>query len=225
MKRTKGELLSNTNNVKNSKFVANNTLRIEYNDGTIAIRLHNTDIITYCGNEIILNSGGWRTQTTKDRINSFCPPAHISQVKGLWYLRNGSLFYDGCKIDDEGNLISKVIKVDDKKITRLKKQIADYCKLITKDNLPYPDGGDCWYCSFHDKIGAAMGDLSENYSHLTEHLKEKYLHGSILVNAMREAGYKDNQIGFHYQLKLADTFRRVVRRYLQKRLISNIAVK
>ena len=224
MKRTKGELLSNTNNVKNSQFVANNTLRIEYTDGRIAIRLHNTDIITFVEDGCILNSGGWRTMTTKERINSFCSPAHISQSKGLWYLGDGNLFYDNCKIDFEGHLIGKAVKVDDKKIARLKKQIADYCKLITKDNLPVPDNGDCWFCLLTDKDGVTFGDKTDS-EHLLNHMAEKYLHGSILVNAMRESGYDDRQIGVHYQLKLSDTFRRSVRKYLQKRLISNIAVK
>ncbi|MDD4354226.1 MAG: hypothetical protein PHN56_07280 [Candidatus Nanoarchaeia archaeon] len=71
-----------------------------------------------------------------------------------------------------------------------------------------------------------MGELgTDNNDHLITHLKEKYLHGSILVNAMREAGYRDEQIRFHYAGKYFDAFKRSLRKYLQKRLISNIAVK
>jgi len=228
MKKTKGELMSNSENVKNSKFVANNTLKIEYNNGTTAIRLHNTDIVTFrTDDKIVLNSGGWRTSTTKDRINTFSP-AKISQDKGLWYLSGNKLFYDNCIINNKGELISKQLKNNtiENKVNKLKKQITDYCNLVTKDNLPFPNPGDCWFCSMHDKDGTPMGELgSKNYDHLLNHLKEKYLHGSILVNAMREAGYRDEQIGLHYQLKLVETFKRSLRKYLQKRLISGIAVK
>jgi hypothetical protein len=93
MKKTKGDLLSNTYDVKNSKFVANNTLRIEYNNGTKAIRLHNTDVITETSKGFILNSDGWRTATTKERINTYSP-ARVWQNNGQWFIGN-SLFYDG----------------------------------------------------------------------------------------------------------------------------------
>jgi uncharacterized protein YxjI len=221
MKKTKGDLLSNTYDVKNSKFVANNTLRIEYANGNKAIRLHNTDVVTIKDDVYTLNSGGWRTSTTKDRINTFSP-ARVWQTNGQWFT-GGSLFYDGITVNKDGKVISKVMRANDKKVNAMKKQIAKYVALITKDNLPVPSNGDCWLCLLRDQDGHTMGE--NDNSHLLSHLKEKYLHGSILVNAMREAGYKDQQIGFHYQMKLSDTFKRSLRKYLQKRLIKDIAVK
>lgn len=233
--RTKKDLLSQINEeVIFSKFIAPNTLKIEYKNGNKAIRLHDTDIITFAGKDIILNSGGWRTRTTKERINDNSP-ACIVQFNGVWYLSSNKRvypqnskectpFYDGCVIDAAGNLKSKPIKVNENKINDMKKRITKYVNLINKDNLPYPNSGDCWDCSFRTKEGETMGEISGS-DHLLSHLKEGYLHGSILVNAMREAGYQDQQIGVHYQLKIVDTFKRALRRYLQKRLISNIAVK
>ena len=222
MKRTKSELLSNTKDVKNSKFIDNNTLSIEYQDGTKAIRLHNTDIVIIKDNSYILNSGNYRTPTTKDRINKYSP-ARISQNNGQWFIK-GYLFYDGIEINQSGEVISKKLESDNNKVNEMKKKISDYCNLITKDNLPLPSSGDCWDCAFTSKDGKTIGELS-NSSHLLSHLEEKYLHGSILVNAMRETGYNDQQIGFHYSAKLFTTFRRAVRKYLQKRLIANIAIR
>jgi hypothetical protein len=220
MKKRKGELLSNTNNVKNSKFIANNTLRINYNDGSSSIRLHNTDVVTFQVNgNIVLNSGNWRTPTTKERINRFSP-TRISQNKGLWYLRDGNLFYDNCIINSAGNLISKPVNNTkfENQAKKLKKQINDYCNLITKDNIPVPSSGDCWLCMFMDPAG-------KDNSHLLSHIKEKYLHGSIIVNAMKETGYSDIGISLHFHSKNINTLKRSVRKYLQKRLISGIAVK
>lgn len=73
-----------------SRKVDNNTYaRIE--DDTIYIRLHNTDIITIARDgSVTLNSSGWRTSTTKARLNSYLTklnlPACISQERGQWYL-------------------------------------------------------------------------------------------------------------------------------------------
>ena len=220
--RTKKDLLSKTENVKLAKVINNNTLSMEYENGKKVIRFHDTDIITFEGNNFILNSGGFRTKTTKERINEYTP-ARIQQNKGLWFIQ-GKLFYDNCKINSKGELISREIKVNENKINKLKKQIAKYVNLISKDNLPYPDAGDCWDCSLRTKDGQTMGEISKS-DHLLSHLKENYLHGSILVNAMRESGYTDTGINFHYQMKYTNYFKRALRKYLQKRLISNIAVK
>lgn len=64
------------------------------------------------------------------------------------------------------------------------------------------------------------------------HLKEGYVNGSLIVNAMHESGYSDDQIGiFYHAVKIAnnrgmlDSIRRAVAKYLQRRLIPGIAVK
>lgn len=42
--------------------------------GAVAVRLHSTDVLTYCASGwLILNSGGYRTVTTKERLNAFLP--------------------------------------------------------------------------------------------------------------------------------------------------------
>jgi len=110
--------------------------------------------------------------------------------------------------------LNKPKKLNETKFAKLKKQIDNYCKLITKDNLPVPENGDCWYCLMFDKEG-------KQKDHLLQHIKEKYLHGSILVNAMREMGYSDTRIDLYYYLKDANVFKRSVKKYLTKRLILN----
>jgi hypothetical protein len=217
--KTKKEILGNTNCIK-SKFVDCNTLKIDFENGSSSIRFHNTDIITFNpDNTIVLNSGGYRTPTTKDRINKFSP-VRLYQNKGFWYFNGGSLFYDNCIINNEGKLLSKPLNNEktENKVKKLKKQISDYCNLITKDNLPLPEPGDCWLCLFMDKEG-------KETDHLLTHIREKYLHGSIIVNAMRENNYRDEQISLFFHMKLIDQIKRSVRKYLQKHLISNIAIK
>jgi len=218
MKQTKKEILAGCiKEVKLAKIIDNNTLKIEYADNTIAIRLHDTDILTFVKNKIIVNSGGWDTPTTRDRINKYSP-LRIYRDKGLPYI-NGFSFYDGIIFNKEGKLLSKKKPHNTKKINKLKAQIKGYCNLITKDNLPLPSNGDCWFCLMITDKGETLGDTISNTDHLFQHIKEGYLHGSILVNSMKFAGFDNRRIGFHYQLKVIDTFKRNLRKYLIKKLI------
>lgn len=52
----------------------------------VVVKQHTTDIIRYHPDgTMTLNSGGWRTYSTKERLNSLTP-ARIGQEKGIWYL-------------------------------------------------------------------------------------------------------------------------------------------
>ena len=80
----------------------NNTLLKYDNDGNRQfVRLHDTNIITYRDGKIILDSGGYQTQTTKARLNEYLP-AHLSiyQKNYNWYIHNKYTnedieYYDG----------------------------------------------------------------------------------------------------------------------------------
>jgi len=52
-----------------------------------------------------------------------------------------------------------------------------------------PNNGDCWHCLFRDKQGKTMGELSSS-DHLLQHLKEGYIHGSLIINALKSVGYR-----------------------------------
>lgn len=72
----------------------------------VAIRLHSTDVVTISPDGVVtLDSGGWRTVTTKDRMNSFGPRARVFSKRGVWMLSlhnvapTGSEFADGLLAD------------------------------------------------------------------------------------------------------------------------------
>ena len=91
-----------------SKLVRRNTRLTEYVDGRRTLRLHATDIITWKPDGvIILNSGGYRTHTTKKRLNEFLGwytpegKIHIYQKNFKWYVVNGETtidFVDGMEL-------------------------------------------------------------------------------------------------------------------------------
>lgn len=80
--------------------IANNT-RFKTTDAGFIITLHNTDVVQFINGIYILNSGGWHTTTTKNRINSILPSGRIVQKNYKWYYENdGKLipFYDRMQI-------------------------------------------------------------------------------------------------------------------------------
>lgn len=74
--------------------IGNNTYAyIEY-DGSVSIALHGTVVVRLFENGLVrLNSGGWRTHTTKKRINKYSP-VRVYQKNYEWFLRDGTPFED-----------------------------------------------------------------------------------------------------------------------------------
>jgi hypothetical protein len=212
------------------KRLANNTVRYIATDGSTRTRLHGTDIVVQKGDVYTLSSGGWRTVTTKDRLSNFSP-AHVYASKGAWYVytpghTNGQPpvpFFDGMRVDGDGNTLDKPNLRQAKRDDTLRRKVNLFCKKVdTVETLPTPNGGDCWLCMMSkatngktDRGGYTIGtDRADDTDHLLSHVKEGYLHGSLLVNAMRARGYTDTCIGMDFQMNLRDTFKRALRTYL-----------
>ena len=88
----------NTN--KDTRKVGNNTYAEILVDGSVGITLHGTTVVRiYPDNSATLNSGGWHTSTTKDRMNKYSP-VRVYQRKGEWYLDDGTPYEDGVTVAD-----------------------------------------------------------------------------------------------------------------------------
>ena len=78
--------------------VGNNTYAEILSDGTVAVMLHSTYVVKiHPDDTYTLNSGGWQTHTTKDRINQYSP-VRVYQRAYTWYVElNGKEypFIDG----------------------------------------------------------------------------------------------------------------------------------
>jgi hypothetical protein len=74
--------------------IGNNTYAYIEHDGSVSIQLHGTKVVVIYPNGLYkLNSGGWQTSTTKDRINKYSP-VKVYQKKHVWYLQDGTEFED-----------------------------------------------------------------------------------------------------------------------------------
>lgn len=71
--------------------VANNTYLERRPSGDIAVKLHATDVVTYHDDGTFsLQTGGWYSVTTKERMNRFMPLFDVASRRGQWkiYIRN-----------------------------------------------------------------------------------------------------------------------------------------
>lgn len=81
--------------------IGNNTYAyIEY-DGSVSIELHSTKVVVLYPNGLVkLQTGGWQTATTKDRINQYSP-YRVQQKNHEWYVHKGEKvfpFFNGMVI-------------------------------------------------------------------------------------------------------------------------------
>lgn len=56
----------------------------------ITVKLYATPVVTLCPEQIVLNTGGWETATTKTRMNQTAHQYnlgyHVYQKQGQWYV-------------------------------------------------------------------------------------------------------------------------------------------
>lgn len=171
--------------------IDNNT--IEYYQGNIRkIRLHRTDIIEFHENFIVLNSGGWKTNTTKDRINEYCKFGNrIWQEKGIWTVSNSfsqksAIFFDGIKISYNGDFLNAENAPSKSDIIALSKKIKEYSKnfidQVRQGNIKLPNSGDCWYCLMKTQNDNTLGEESSS-EHIINHIDENYFVPSLIFRA------------------------------------------
>jgi len=59
---------------------------------TTYVRYHNTDVVSFSPKQIKLNTGGWKTSTTKTRMNQASNQYNLGftvyQKKGSWYVKH-----------------------------------------------------------------------------------------------------------------------------------------
>lgn len=230
------EFLSKGKN-KEDRPYQNNT-RIQKTGLGISIVLHWNRIATFFpGGEFWLDSCGWRTATTKNRIAEFLPLGwHLIQDKGIWWIVQGDnrwdspnrmVFWDGVKLPTEFEPDKNKRELN--RVKSLMRKIDKFCKKVKKEvdefKVDDPGPGDCWGCmrttdGKHNPMGT---------DHLMSHIEQGYVVPLLIFNAMDDAGYN---MGFWWAsyredrqhkerkgwLDYGTTFSRAVKRYLKRNL-------
>jgi hypothetical protein len=175
---------------KQERPLAHNT-RVRREGDDIVVRLHGTDIVFLKPDgAVTLNSGGWQTPTTKERLNLFLTSYRLVQENHKWYLYQlgqwdkaaRQPFVDFVMVCPNGELVypegaEPMAEAEAKKLNRaIQKYTKDYAEALVNQQVPAPDSGDCWYC---------LGDWGGT-SHLLTHMEEAYYVPSLLNRANEE---------------------------------------
>lgn len=172
--------------------IDNNTIARFVGDNII-VRFHNTDIGEFLpDNTLILNSGGYKTYTTKDRINDLLPNGiRLYQESGLWWLSHNWSdkipFCDGIMILPDGTITGYVDNsTNDTKLRKdIKKYAKGFVKALISGEVARPYAGDCFYCYMREVSSSnPLGEVTDNTDHLLSHFEEKYFVGSLLYRAI-----------------------------------------
>lgn len=202
--------------------IVGNTYEFENEIGDRIIQFYDTEIVTFKKNgDIVLNSGGYRTPTTKERMNSVLKDYYIEQSNNIWYIHRRITketvpFYDGIVLK-VGKPLPNNTKIEDKTKVIVAKINKFVNKLDKMKEIPIPSNGDCWYCAMWTEDGKTLGEVTKDNNHLLSHMKEGYVHGSLIYNALKESGYQFPE--YHWQMHCRDNIKNALRRYLKTRLL------
>jgi hypothetical protein len=231
--RTKKDLIRSAPGacvIKTARKIGNNTLRYQLTDGSWCIQLHDTVIVRqYPDGDVELNSGGWQTVTTKSRMNEYMdiPGMSVWQTKGQWFVGNWNgtsvPYHDGILVKPDGTIVGQddaeaQAQQESELLKKIQKFMRAMSKHIDKHGIPLPNNGDCWFCLMKEtSTGKPLGDCGGgDTEHLLSHVEERYIHGSLIVNALEWAGYQNP--GLIIQMKLKTSIMSAVRRYLKRKL-------
>jgi hypothetical protein len=179
---------------KTERKLAGSTVARIVDDNTIAVKLYDTDIVLIHRNgNYTLNTGGWRTVTTKERINEYTP-ARLYQEKGNWYIGDTE-FTEGMVVDSTGKIVKGGNVRAAKKRTKLMADVKRYingfaAQAVKNGGLEKPGSGDCLIC----QIGCQHPQQDNPESHVLDHIRENYYVPSLLVLAIRHRNPNESAV-------------------------------
>lgn len=187
------------------------TAKVKRNGESIKIVLFETPIATFRKRGgVVLNSGGWRTRFTREKINQLLPKGTgLYSDGGLWVVHgfDGDQnvgFLDGMVISEQGIIEGGMAPAELSDRKALLKKSSRFCRrfidrLLT-GKVGRPGPGDCLYCqveagSQQTKMGVLERDgtvrphtFDEASDHIVHHIDEGYFVPSLLHNAIMDMG-------------------------------------
>lgn len=170
------------------------TEAIRMDDNVIGIRHHDTMIMKYHPNgDIVLDCDGWRTATTKQRLNDYLPrPWTVYQEKHVWYLSRFDnwdkvwTFTDGMVICANGDVTGDLdnAKQIAERVEAVRKYSKAFVKALMAGKVNKPGAGDCLYCLWRTEDRATFGESKGDKDHLESHVELRYFVPSLLQRAI-----------------------------------------
>lgn len=181
---------------RESRKLGNNTYLQRRPDGSIAVKLHATDVLTFHSDgRTVYNSGGWRTVTTKERMNAHGGALRLFTERGVWFACYPGLwdkrfvYADGLTVHSDGTITGQGTALDERGDKRaIKKFVSAFMAAFERGEVPAPGPGDCFYCGMREvQTGRPLGEVS-GADHIRSHFEESYFVPSLLSRAMEVFG-------------------------------------
>lgn len=220
IRETKDSVLAGLTGVVGSKKLEHNTYEVTFANGDRAVRFHKTNIVTFHPDgSVTLNSGGFHTQTTSERIRRHAKSFALYSDRGVWYVGfvrrikgerkvNPTAFYDGITFSKRGKVLTGKRDIDNKAVEDLRKSITRYCKHIRDMKVP----------------PVVMSGKSLTDADLLRLVKSGHISEAVIYNAFIHCGYSEQQVYMWTGImKDSEQTAHVVRRYLSERLVAKVA--
>jgi hypothetical protein len=212
----------------------------------IGVRFHDTFVVVNSAFTITLNTGGFGTATTRERINAYTP-ASVSIItdKGSWMVRTtkGTVpFVEGMTLhwDDEWSFESAITDDVAAQMTAHNKATRIIVEAWLRD-MPDALADDAEHCDkFQVKCASCcyvdrqqtrtIADEFENHEHLLRHMVDREWPEELIKVAMREArmvpilGVYSHNFGHSRPLRHenAIAIRRALRHYVLLRTLTGV---
>lgn len=173
-----------------ANLIARNTLDYTAPDGTRRVRLHDTDVVTFAPNgAITLNSGGWQTMTSKDRMNQALPAGWSVFADRGWFVRTpqGTFPYmDGAQFKPDGTPmhLSRLQRAE-AKVRAEKLMVARFLKKAREKGWPDP-AGDPW--TFTPDVGRET---------MMDWIRTGYFTARMMQLALQHGGFREAGVAIH----------------------------
>lgn len=160
----------------------------------VAVKYHDTIIAWFYNNgDVQINSGGWRTATTKGWLGEF--GVRVWSEGGTWYVHHHDaryVFKDNMVLHADGTVSGAGTESDKVLEKKLRAQITQYAKkfseAIADNKIEAPSAGDCFFCYMRvSESNVPLGEANQDTEHLLSHMKEKYFVPSLLWRALEVA--------------------------------------
>lgn len=210
------------------------------------IILHNSAIASVKPDQIILNACGFRTNTTKDRMNSVLSDNNttfrIYQENHQWFIYNYQdrdskypyadqvtfIHELNCKIGNGWEIYNYGLDRD-QELKQLKNKISKYVnkyyELFKSGELGIPSNGDCFGCQFSfDDNDHLLAHLDESYyvpSLLVLATKQRPGDLSIFINNCLYLWFNDNKEYLEYVKIIGDQIKHCLYKFMVDKLITN----
>lgn len=209
-----------------SRLVAKNTLKYTTHDSGIhneSVFYHKTRILTCTYDNqvksrplltVTIDSGGWNTLTTRERLNRFLPSGwHVFTDKGFLFVRTPSGMFpncDGAAYDGRGLPLKPELHIDERaRAVMLKRKIDGFCHALEPNPFPAPCNGDPIVFDWNPRT---IGEYV-----LLDWLDSKYINGSFVAACLKRKGWTDTALSmaYHRPKDFAAQIKRACRDYFK----------